>query len=123
MDSIKDTQKQWLKVRFHETPIGGPEAKKVKFSDLKEELETQFVSTKFSSYTVSQSGTPFPIQSANQLGNPGISTFWGWVRKFQLVPPIQAHPAHMILHQLRLQINLQETTKPVALLNSFFSVH
>ena len=53
MDSSKDTQKQWLKDRFHETPTSGPEAKKVKFSDVKDELETQFVSAKFSSYTVS----------------------------------------------------------------------
>ena len=53
MDSSKDTQKQWLKAHFHETLTSGPEAKKVKFSDLKDELEMQFVSTKFSSYFVS----------------------------------------------------------------------
>ena len=50
MDSSKDTQKQWLKNRFHETPTSGPEAKKVKISDMKNELETP---AKFSSYTVS----------------------------------------------------------------------
>ena len=53
MDSSKDTQKQWLKDHFHETPTSGPEAKKVKFSDHKDELETQFTSTKFSPYAVS----------------------------------------------------------------------
>ena len=53
--SSKDTQKQWLKDRFHETPTSGPEAKKVKFSDddVKDEHETLFVSIKFSSYAVS----------------------------------------------------------------------
>ena len=40
MDSSNDAQKQWLKVHFQEIPTSGPAAKKVKFSELKDELET-----------------------------------------------------------------------------------
>ena len=124
MDSSKDTQKQWLKDRFHETPTSGPEAKKVKFSDVKDELETQFVSAKFSSYTVSHLiRDTFPNTMSKPAGKSRQQYVLGWAGKFQLVPPILAHPAHMILCQVWAQINLHKTIKPVASLISFSSVH
>ena len=84
MDSSKDTQKQWLKDCFHETP-SGPEAKKVKFSDVKDELETQFVSAKFSSYTVSHLiRDTFPNTMSKPAGKSRQQYVFGLGRKIPI---------------------------------------
>ena len=55
MDANEFEEREWLKRNFHETPTSGPAAKKVKFSDLHEQLQSQFPLAQLSPYSVSRS--------------------------------------------------------------------
>ena len=49
-----EEHKTWLRKRYQEAPLKGSCAKKVKLSDVFEELEKQFVPAKFSANIISQ---------------------------------------------------------------------
>ena len=46
--------KKWLREQYRSTPSEGPEAKRMKFSDIYSDLSSQFTSTNFNPKMVSQ---------------------------------------------------------------------
>ena len=54
LQKLKDVHVEWLTAHYQEAPANGPEAKRVKFSELKNDLETQFATSKLSSYALSE---------------------------------------------------------------------
>ena len=60
---------RWLKRRYRETPVSGPQQKMVKFSDILDEARHAFPWVKISSYVLSNAITKeFPLLVSKKLG-------------------------------------------------------
>ena len=69
---------QWLKRRYQETPVNGPEAKRVKFSDIFEEAQKAFPSSNISSYSVSNAlSKEFPMSVSKKVGEKKHKYIYG----------------------------------------------
>ena len=51
---MESDQVKWLKSRYHEAPVQGPNAKRVKFADVHQELQKQFAPVKVTAKAASQ---------------------------------------------------------------------
>ena len=115
--------KQWLKASYNETPTDGPDAKRVKFSDIHESLMAQFPTDAISKQMASRAiQEAFPNTEKQRLG---------WDKNTYIVgiqPPVQVHPSNSIevlqaqnqqltetVHQLQARIRELEEPKPTSL--------
>lgn len=73
-----EDQKEWLRRRYRAVPLEECDAKRVKFADVSEELEKQFVPAKFTSNTVSQAiKEVFPQSCSKRLGKSRQTFIYG----------------------------------------------
>ena len=115
--------KQWLKASYSETPTDGPDAKRVKFSDIHESLMAQFPTDAISKQMASRAiHEAFPNIEKQRLGREKNMYIVG------IQPPVQVHPSNSIevlqaqnqqltetIHQLQARIRELEEPKSTTL--------
>lgn len=80
-----EEEREWLKRNFHETPTSGPAAKKVKVSDLHEQLQSQFPLAQLSPYSVSRSiQGAFPNAVSRRFGKSKHKYIFGMAQNIPI---------------------------------------
>ena len=88
MESLSHSWTQWLKHSYLETPVQGPDAKRVKFSDVHESLMAQFPSELITKQTASHAiQEAFPFTQQQRLGREKNTYIVG------IQSPVQVHPS------------------------------
>jgi len=106
MESPNHSWTQWLKRSYSETPIEGPDAKRVKFSDVHDSLMAQFpselISKQMASHAIQEA---FPNTHKQHSGWKKITYIVG------IQSPVQIHPSNPVdVCRLKINSSLREFT-------------
>lgn len=74
---MESAESQWLKKHYRPALVDGPAAKKVKFSDIQKQLESEFPDKSFMAYVSEEKRELFQTASVRPPASPDRSTFWG----------------------------------------------
>ena len=106
MDSSKE---EWLRKRYTDAPSEGPQAKRVKFEDLYNDISSAFVKTKFNSKMVSDViKSVFPLSISRPAGKSRKSHIFGIEPREQPVDLPNPSPLQHENSQLRQQVKALE---------------
>ena len=109
MDS---SQEEWLRKRYTETPSEGPQAKRVKFEDVYNDITSAFPSTKFNHRMVSdvvKSG--FPHSTSRQVGKARKSHIFGIEPKELQPGPHSDSTSQQLEQEIKLNSQLRQHVK------------
>lgn len=91
MESPSHSWTQWLKRSYSETPIEGPDAKRVKFSDVHDSLMAQFPTELISKQIASQAIQEAFPNTQNQRSGQEKNTYIVGIQS-----PVQVHPSNPV---------------------------
>ena len=108
MDS---SQVEWLRKRYTETPSEGPQAKRVKFEDVYNDITSAFPNTKFNHKMVSDVvKSVFPCSTSRQVGKARNSHIFGIEPKEQPGPHSDS-TSQQLEQEIKLNSQLRQQVK------------